>query len=55
MTIKCDDTVDVCNGEHVDNIFISSSVGIDINICETDKGSLVILDSNDNIIKTIEI
>ena len=55
MTIKCDDTVDVCNGGHVDNIFIISSAGIDISICETDKGSLVILDSNDNIIKTIEV
>ena len=55
MTIKCDDTVNICNGEHVDNISISSSIGIDIGICETDKGSLVILDSNNNIIKTISL
>lgn len=53
MTIKCDDTVDICNGENVDNILISSNIGIDITICETDKGSLVILDTNNNIIKTI--
>lgn len=55
MTIKCDDTVDVCNGEHVDNILISSSIGIDITICEANDGSLVILDANNNIIKIISV
>lgn len=55
MTIKCDDTVDICNDGNVDNILISSSIGIDITICETDEGSLVILDANNNIIKTIDV
>lgn len=55
MTIKCDDTVNICNGEHLDNISITSSTGVDIGICETDKGSLVILDANNNIIKTISV
>ena len=55
MTIKYDDTVNINNGENVDNILISSSIGIDITICETDKGSLIILDSNNNIIKTISV
>ena len=53
--IECDDTVNICNGEHVDNISISSSIGIDIGICETDKGSLIILDANNNIIKIISV
>lgn len=50
MTIKCDDTVDICNGEHVDNILISSRTGRQFTICETDDGSFQILNSKNYLI-----
>lgn len=46
MTIKCYDTVDVLNGEHVDGILIESRTGKAYNIVETKDGDFVVTDVN---------
>lgn len=50
MTIKCDDTVDICNGEHVDNILIISRTGKEFIICEVDDGTFQILNSKNYLV-----
>ena len=40
MTITCDDTVNIQNGEHVDNMLITSSTGVTLFVFEDNKGNI---------------
>ena len=40
MIITCDDSVDIQNGEHIDNILITSITGVQLLILEDSEGNI---------------